>query len=204
MSDIDKIMEFIADIVTEADVDFPAGRDAGPRVSYDEHKIRAHIQAALDRAETEINIKADFINNLLNKMEQAEEAHQAALAAPNRHAYKVGIAVGKASAEADAAARVEAMPESVMVALEYYASGQVDAPIGWLARRAIDELRTIHALPSPAPMTVQAAAKVPEIAALIHALAVWRVAFQTGRNEPLQIAFETGQAAIAAITETKP
>lgn len=51
MSDIDKIMDFILDIVTEARVDFPAGHDAGPRIDYDDAEIRAHIQAAFDRAE---------------------------------------------------------------------------------------------------------------------------------------------------------
>jgi hypothetical protein len=44
-----------------------------------------------------------------------------------------------------------------------------------------------------------AAIDTDAIAALVHALVVWDMAFRTGKNEPLVHAFETGQAALARL-----
>lgn len=44
---VDAIMSQLADIITEASVDYPAGRDAGHSIDYDEDAIRAVIEAAL-------------------------------------------------------------------------------------------------------------------------------------------------------------
>jgi hypothetical protein len=112
--------------------------------------IHLALRAALDRAEDEINTKADFINDLLNKMAQAEEAHQAALNAPNRHAYKVGIAVGKAQAEARTAAAVDAMREAAIDARKAIWSDVVEdmAEFG-LEHPAQAEIDAIRAIPTP-------------------------------------------------------
>ncbi len=112
--------------------------------------IHLALRAALDRAEDEINTKADFINDLLNKMAQAEEAHQAALNAPNRHAYKVGIAVGKAQAEARTAAAVDAVREAAIDAIKAIWSDVVEdmAEFG-LEHPAQAEIDAIRAIPTP-------------------------------------------------------
>lgn len=44
---VDAIMSQLADIITEASVDYPAGRDSGHSIDYDEDAIRAVIEAAL-------------------------------------------------------------------------------------------------------------------------------------------------------------
>jgi hypothetical protein len=73
-------------------------------------------------------------------------------------------------AEADAAARVDAMREACMTAI----------PNGWMGEPHQSNMdygpnvsakakAAIRAIPAPAPMTVQAAAKVPEVAELIKA-----------------------------------
>lgn len=49
------------------------------------------------------------------------------------------------------------------------------------------------------PPTLAAALEVPEIAAMWHALVTWDAAHRTGKNEPLQVAFELGQSALAAL-----
>ena len=52
--------------------------------------------------------------------------------------------------------------------------------------------------------TLAAALAVPEVAAMWHALLVWDQAHRTGSNEPLQVAFETGQSALDAIRAADP
>lgn len=49
------------------------------------------------------------------------------------------------------------------------------------------------------PPTLSAALEVPEVAAMWHALLTWDAAHRTGKNEPLQVAFELGQLALAAM-----
>lgn len=49
------------------------------------------------------------------------------------------------------------------------------------------------------PPTLAAALEVPDIAAMWHALVTWDAAHRTGKNEPLQVAFELGQSALAAL-----
>ena len=66
------------------------------------------------------------------------------------------------------------------------------------ARDCYDAIRALPAI--TAADRLAAPLQVPEIAALVHALAVWDAAHRTGRNEPLHMAFELGQAALAALT----
>lgn len=48
MSDMIKdLMQFIIDTVTEADVDYPIGREGGPRIEFDTDVIEARIRASL-------------------------------------------------------------------------------------------------------------------------------------------------------------
>lgn len=44
---VERIMRQIEDVMIDAEVDYPAGREAGPRVSYDDDAIRNYIFAAL-------------------------------------------------------------------------------------------------------------------------------------------------------------
>lgn len=45
--DVEALMQGIEDIMIDAEVDFPAGQDAGPRVQYDDEAIRLLILSAL-------------------------------------------------------------------------------------------------------------------------------------------------------------
>lgn len=47
MSIIEKIMQAVEDTMVEAEVDFPAGREAGPRIEYDSDSLRSKIEAVL-------------------------------------------------------------------------------------------------------------------------------------------------------------
>lgn len=47
MSIIEKIMQAVEGTVVEAEVDFPAGREAGPRIEYDSDELRQKIEAIL-------------------------------------------------------------------------------------------------------------------------------------------------------------
>lgn len=49
------------------------------------------------------------------------------------------------------------------------------------------------------PPTLSAALEVPEVAAMWHALLTWDAAHRTGKNEPLQVAFELGHLALAEL-----
>lgn len=55
-----KIMQYVDDIMAEAEVDYPAGREAGPRVSYDSDAIEKFITAALAQPgpSAEVRVKA--------------------------------------------------------------------------------------------------------------------------------------------------
>jgi hypothetical protein len=56
---VDRIMEKIEDVMIDADVDYPAGREVGPRVSYDDDAIRNYISAALQAPqEAGVSVKA--------------------------------------------------------------------------------------------------------------------------------------------------
>jgi len=44
---VEALLSNITDVVAEAEVDFPAGREAGARVSFDEDAVRGFIRAAL-------------------------------------------------------------------------------------------------------------------------------------------------------------
>lgn len=57
--DVDAIMQFIEDTMIEAEVDFPAGREAGPRISYDDDGIRVFILSALSPAPQEAEAVVD-------------------------------------------------------------------------------------------------------------------------------------------------
>lgn len=47
--------------------------------------------------------------------------------------------------------------------------------------------------------SLAAALEVPEVKAMCHALLTWDAAHRTGKNEPLQVAFELGQSTLAAM-----
>lgn len=54
----DELMQVIEDVMIDAEVDFPAGREAGPRIIYDDDKIRAALTAAIsDKQAGEVKIK---------------------------------------------------------------------------------------------------------------------------------------------------
>lgn len=47
MSIIEKIMQAVEGTVVEAEVDFPAGREAGPRIEYDSDELRNKVEAVV-------------------------------------------------------------------------------------------------------------------------------------------------------------
>lgn len=49
------------------------------------------------------------------------------------------------------------------------------------------------------PPTLSSALAVPEVTVMWHALLTWDAAHRTGKNEPLQVAFELGQSALAGL-----
>jgi hypothetical protein len=48
---IDAALSALSDVMTEAEVDYPAGREAGARIVYDDDQIRVILQNLLAQAE---------------------------------------------------------------------------------------------------------------------------------------------------------
>jgi len=124
------------------------------------------------------------------------------------------LEAAKAAAQADYDARIRAALEPTpadtsplaAVAMREAAADLIDCD-GCVDRNCCDPVNCaamvaaeVRALPLPDDAALlRAAMAVPEVAAMYHALVVWDAAHRTGKNEPLQVAFELGQAAIAAL-----
>ena len=143
-----------------------------------------------------MDLSAELIARLPNATTEPADLHQAALD----------------QADADKAAAVEAMREACAVIADSFHTQAIDwvktvPGLGQYIRKT-DSSRiaeAIRAIPSPAPMTVQQAARVPEVAALIYAASCVNHDNLHGNGlEGFRSNRERLSRALTAITELKP
>jgi hypothetical protein len=71
-----KIMQYIEDIMIEAEVDFPAGREAGPRISYDSDAIEKFLASVLGAPQPPTEARADGVKETVRKALASCEGEQ--------------------------------------------------------------------------------------------------------------------------------
>lgn len=74
---VEKIMAYIEDIMVEAEVDYPAGYDAGARVSYDSDEIQEFITTTLTTRNSELEREVKRLREALTPF--ASEADELAV-----------------------------------------------------------------------------------------------------------------------------
>lgn len=79
VNNIDQLLDDINDIVSEAEVDFPAGREAGPRVCIDTDAVRALLVATFEnllreneRLSADVEREAELATHMANDCNDAQ------------------------------------------------------------------------------------------------------------------------------------